>query len=52
MAVASGCKQLKTLNLSRCFQITDEAVTAVTASGCKQLTYRVINSKSTTTLST
>jgi hypothetical protein len=37
VAVASGCKQLTSLNLGVCCNITDAAVVAV-ASGCKQLT--------------
>ena len=37
VALASGCKQLTTLDLAGCNKITDAAVVAV-ASGCKQLT--------------
>ena len=37
VAVASGCKQLTTLDLWSCRNITDAAVVAV-ASSCKQLT--------------
>ena len=42
MAVASGCKQLTSLNLNDCRSITDAAVLAV-ASKCKQLTTLDLN---------
>ena len=37
VAVASGCKQLMSLDLGGCSKITDAAVVML-ASGCKQLT--------------